>query len=95
MLWLLRLLGVFRANRDKQFAEEIGVHLEMHVRDLIESGLSPDEVRRQAIMKLGGVESTRQAYQTPNSFLGWRTCCGIAALRSEHSQKIPASPLWH
>ena len=41
--WLLRLRGVFRANRDGRFAEEIGAHLEMHVRDLIESGLSPDE----------------------------------------------------
>ena len=61
--WLLRLRGVFRANRDGQFAEEIGAHLEMHVRDLIESGLTPDEARRQAIMKLGGVESTRQAYR--------------------------------
>ena len=61
--WLLRLRGVFRANRDEQFAEEIEAHLEMHVRDLIESGLSPDEARRQAIMKLGGMESTRQAYR--------------------------------
>jgi hypothetical protein len=43
--WLLRLRGVFRANRDGQFAEEIGAHLEMHVRDLIESGLTPDEAR--------------------------------------------------
>jgi hypothetical protein len=58
--WLLRLRGVFRSNRDGQFAEEIEAHLEMHVRDLIESGLTPDEARREAIMKLGGVESTRQ-----------------------------------
>ncbi len=61
--WLLRLRGVFRASRDEQFAEEIEAHLEMHVRDLIESGLSPGEARRQAIMKLGGMESTRQAYR--------------------------------
>lgn len=61
--WFLRLMGVFRANRDDQFAEEIGAHLEMHVRDLIESGLSPEEARRQANIKLGGVESTRQAYR--------------------------------
>jgi predicted permease len=61
--WLLRLRGVFRANRDGEFAEEIEAHLEMHVRDLIESGLTPDEARRQAIMKLGGVESTRQTYR--------------------------------
>jgi hypothetical protein len=26
--WLLRLLGVFRAHRDGQFAEEIGAHLD-------------------------------------------------------------------
>ena len=35
----------------------------MHMRDLIESGLNPDEARRQAVMKLGGMESTRQAYR--------------------------------
>jgi predicted permease len=68
--WLLRLRGVFRCNRDGQFAEEIGAHLEMHVRDLIESGLSPEEARRQAIMKLGGVESTRQAYRDTEQ-LAW------------------------
>ena len=61
--WLLRLKGVFDTTRDGQFADEIEAHLEMHVRDLIESGLSRDEARRQAIMKLGGVESTRQAYR--------------------------------
>ena len=61
--WLLRLRGVFRASRDEQFTEEIEAHLEMHVRDLIESGLTPDQARRQAIMKLGGMESTRQAYR--------------------------------
>jgi hypothetical protein len=61
--WLLRLRSVFRANGDGQFAEETGAHLEMHVRDLIQSGLGPDEARRQAILKLGGVESTRQAYR--------------------------------
>ena len=61
--WLLRLRGVFRANREEQFAEEIEAHVEMHVRDLVESGLSRDEARRQAIMKLGGMESTRQAYR--------------------------------
>ena len=49
--WLLRLWGVFRATRDGQFAEEIEAHLEMHMRDLIESGLNPDEARRQAVMK--------------------------------------------
>jgi predicted permease len=61
--WLLRLWGVFSTDRDGQFAEEIEAHLEMHVRDLVESGLSPNEDRCQAIMKLGGVESTRQAYR--------------------------------
>ena len=60
--WLLRLRSAFGANRDRQFAEETGAHLEMHVRDLIESGLTPDEARRQAL-KLSGVERTRQAYR--------------------------------
>lgn len=61
--WLVRLKGVLHTNRDGQFSEEMETHLDMHVRDLIESGLTPDEARRQAVMKLGGLEPTRQAYR--------------------------------
>lgn len=35
----------------------------MHVEDNIRAGMSPEEARRQAILKLGGVEAARQTYR--------------------------------
>ncbi len=35
----------------------------MHTEDGVRAGLSPAEARRQALIRLGGVEQTRQAYR--------------------------------
>jgi putative ABC transport system permease protein len=43
------------------FDAELEAHIAMHVEDGIRSGLSPEEARRQALIRLGGVEQTRQA----------------------------------
>ena len=62
-LWL-RLRGMVDgepANAD--FADELESHLAMHTEEGIRAGLSPEEARRQALMRLGGAEQTRQAYR--------------------------------
>jgi predicted permease len=62
--WALRLGGLFdRERRDRELAEELESHLRMHTEDNLRSGMSPDEARRQAIIKLGGVESAKEAYR--------------------------------
>jgi hypothetical protein len=62
--WAARLVGVFgREARDRELAEELESHLQMHVEDNIKAGLSPDEARRQAVVKLGGVEQTKEKYR--------------------------------
>jgi putative ABC transport system permease protein len=62
--WLVRLGGIFgRATRERELAEELESHLQMHVEDNIRSGLSPEEARRQALVKLGGVEQTKETYR--------------------------------
>ena len=68
MNWLrtfwLRLAGVFsKSRREQEFADELEAHLAMHIDDNVRNGLSLDEARRQAILKLGGVEQTKQAYR--------------------------------
>lgn len=68
MNWLrtawLRLAGLFsKTRREREFADELEAHLQMHVDDNLRSGMSLDEARRQAILKLGGVEQTKQAYR--------------------------------
>jgi hypothetical protein len=62
--WLLRLKGVFlKEARERELADEIESHLQMHIDDNIRSGMSPQEARRNAIMKLGGVDQAKEAYR--------------------------------
>ncbi len=55
--------GLIGAQRDGDFAAEIESHVAMHTDDGIRAGLSPAEARRQALIRLGGEEQTRQAYR--------------------------------
>ena len=60
----LRLLGLFRARRpEDDFATELESHVALHTDDGIRAGLTPEEARRQALIRLGGAEQTRQAHR--------------------------------
>jgi putative ABC transport system permease protein len=62
-LWL-RATALFRRGRwERELDEELASHLEMHVEDGIRSGLTPDEARRSALLKLGGVEQAKELYR--------------------------------
>ncbi|HZP05041.1 MAG TPA: ABC transporter permease [Terracidiphilus sp.] len=59
-----RLRGLLHAHRaENDFAAELDSHVAMHVEDGMSAGLSAEEARRQALIKLGGLEQTRQAYR--------------------------------
>jgi predicted permease len=58
---LLRLGGLFRrSRRDEELAAEMESHLQMHVEDNLQAGMNPAEARRQALIKLGGIEQTKE-----------------------------------
>ncbi len=60
----LRVAGVFwKDRREQEFAAEIESHLQMQYDDNLRAGMTPEEARRAALVKLGGVEQTRQAYR--------------------------------
>ncbi|MGB6430125.1 MAG: ABC transporter permease [Candidatus Acidiferrales bacterium] len=60
--WFFRLGGLFgKKRRDRDLADEIDGHLEMHIQDNLKSGMSPDAARRAALLKLGGLEQTKEA----------------------------------
>jgi predicted permease len=62
-LWL-RILEIFRPRLgDADFDAELESHVAMHTDDGIRAGLTPEEARRQALICLGGMEQTRQAYR--------------------------------
>ena len=62
-LWM-RLIGLLRPGRaDEDFRAELESHLALHTDQGVRSGLTPEEARRQALIRLGGAEQTRQAYR--------------------------------
>src|SRR6185436_18790151 len=62
--WALRLKGLFSKDaRERDFADELESHLQMHVDDNLRRGMSPEEARRVAVMKLGGVDQAKEAYR--------------------------------
>jgi len=62
--WMQRAAGVFaKDDRERELADEIESHLQMHAEDNMRLGMSPDEARRAAILKIGSVESLKESYR--------------------------------
>jgi putative ABC transport system permease protein len=62
--WLSRLSGIFgRQRQERELAAEMESHLQMHIEDKLRAGMSADEARRQALIKLGGLEQTKENYR--------------------------------
>src|SRR5262245_6475441 len=62
--WFVRLGGLFNKRRkDRELDDEIESHLQMHIEDNLRLGMTPEEGRRQALIKLGGIEPTKDAYR--------------------------------
>src|SRR6267378_2065970 len=59
--WLLRLGEFFgRERRERELAAEMESHLQMHTDENLRAGMSALEARRQALIKLGGIEQTKE-----------------------------------
>ena len=59
-----RLLGTFLSTRrEGELAEEIEAHLQLQTEDNVRLGLPPQEARRQAHLRLGGIESIKESYR--------------------------------
>ena len=62
--WLMRLSGVFATKRsERELSAEIESHLQLHIDDNVRAGMTPAEARRRAVIALGGVEGTKEAYR--------------------------------
>jgi predicted permease len=62
--WILRIGGLFRKEQgDGDFSAEMQSHLQLHIEDNLRAGMSPEQARREAIMKLVGVEQTKENYR--------------------------------
>src|SRR5215472_3385800 len=63
-LWRLwaRVTGLFsKKYRDQDMAQEFESHLQMHIDDNIRAGMSPEQARREALIKFGGMETAKES----------------------------------
>ncbi len=61
---LFRLGGLFRkGRREQELTAEMESHLQLHIEDNLRAGMNAAEARREALMKLGGVEQAKENYR--------------------------------
>jgi predicted permease len=59
-----RVAGLFnKQRREREMAQELESHLQLHIDDNLRAGMTPVEARRQALIKLGGIEQTKEIYR--------------------------------
>src|SRR5262245_56448302 len=52
-----------RERLERELADELESHLQMHIDDKLARGVGPEEARRQALLALGGLEATKERYR--------------------------------
>jgi predicted permease len=67
--WLRKLTGLVPTQQQEQdFSSELDSHLQLHIDDNVRAGMTPADARRSAIIKLGGIEHTKQAHREGRTF---------------------------
>ena len=62
--WFFRIAGLFRKQTyESELSAEMESHLQLHIEDNLRAGMSAEEAGRQALIKLGGIEQTKEAYR--------------------------------
>jgi len=59
-LWMRLRATIGSGHSDRDFGDELESILQMHVDDNLRAGMTPEEARRQAHIRLGGVEQVQQ-----------------------------------
>ena len=59
-LWI-RLRGLGSSLKTDEFNAELESHVQLHIEDNLRRGMTPEQARREALIKLGGIEQARQA----------------------------------
>ncbi len=62
--WWSRIAGFVRPGAgERDFADELQSHIDLHTEDNIRAGMTPDEARRQALVRIGSVAGAREAHR--------------------------------
>jgi len=70
--WFAKLAATFHEDRaEHSLNEELESHLALHVADNLRRGMTPEEATRQALLKLGGRDATKEAYRDQRRLPVW------------------------
>ncbi len=58
-----------REQLERELNDELDAHLELHTADNLRAGMSPAEARRVALLKLGGLEQTKESVREQRTLL--------------------------
>lgn len=62
--WAIRLTGLGgKERREREMQAEFESHIAMHIADNLRAGMMADDSRREALLRLGGIEALREAYR--------------------------------
>src|SRR5215467_13717983 len=65
---LYRLGSLFRgAEQDRDLDAELSSHLQLAIEENLQRGLTPDEARRQALVRFGGPQQAREQHREARS----------------------------
>ena len=60
--FLFRLMNLFdKGRKERELAEEFESHLQMQIEDNLRAGMSPEQARREALLKSGGLETSKES----------------------------------
>ncbi|HLH55293.1 MAG TPA: permease prefix domain 1-containing protein [Verrucomicrobiae bacterium] len=60
--WMMRLGGlIHRRRNDREFDEEIENHIQLRIDENLQTVMTPEEARRQAKIRIGGIEAAKEA----------------------------------
>jgi hypothetical protein len=59
-----RVRSVFRRDQtERELEAELSAHLELAIEENVNRGMSPEEARRQALIRFGGTEQTKEQHR--------------------------------
>jgi hypothetical protein len=88
-----RMLGFFHQKPlDGDFDLEAATHLELAVEENTRQGMPPDEARRQALIRFGGVQQSKEQYREARSLPILEILARTSSTHSELFEKIKDLP---
>jgi len=87
----LRFMNLFRKQKlDRELSAELESHLQLHMEDNLRAGMSPATARRRAVMKLGGLQQTKESVRDHRGTAVLESIVRDIAFTLRQLQKAPA-----